>query len=296
MHLCDAMHSLTAAHPSKRGMWSESTQRFGSFGRLLTDFVIHLSFRDLTLNGSKILPDLFLESLYLLDPCSPWPFLPSSTFHLYIHLDISTRQSTRMMSTTQDGYGSPALNGGGSSSENTTPVAPDSPAAESSQSQSKRQAAPSIARVELKPVGIVNESNTCFLNSTFQAVSSLYVPLSSIPADNVCISLALLAKRNRTPGLASHFLPKFPLTATLHWLSTSSDPLSYPDPILATRNIRTTIIQPPPRHSSFHNSPEPLMEAERCRRRDDGCGRIIPGEKYVIEKLTPGNVEEIRSV
>lgn len=26
-------------------------------------------------------------------------------------------------------------------------------------------------KVELKPIGIINEQNTCFLNSTFQAVS-----------------------------------------------------------------------------------------------------------------------------
>ena len=28
---------------------------------------------------------------------------------------------------------------------------------------------------ELKPIGIINEQNTCFLNSTFQAVSLVYV-------------------------------------------------------------------------------------------------------------------------
>jgi hypothetical protein len=29
-------------------------------------------------------------------------------------------------------------------------------------------------KLELKPIGIINEQNTCFLNSTFQAVSQTY--------------------------------------------------------------------------------------------------------------------------
>jgi ubiquitin C-terminal hydrolase len=53
---------------------------------------------------------------------------------------------------------------------------------------------------ELKPIGIINEQNTCFLNSTFQAVS-----LGVEDCKTVC--LTMVAQLDRSTGSAYRTFP-----------------------------------------------------------------------------------------
>jgi hypothetical protein len=126
--------------------------------------------------------------------------------------------------------------------------------------------------VELMPIGIINEQNTCFLNSTFQAVSYSYVSQLSHEsgAARYVASCWQTAERYYTAGIhpcafrRKQALPRIPV----HTAQTSYLPC--PRTLQQTRSTRATSLPALARFECIHQ----LNAASLA---DEGLGRRYMG-------------------
>lgn len=179
---------------------------------------------------------------------------------------------------------------------------PPSPVVNESRPGQQRSASLGLPTA-LKPIGIINEQNTCFLNSTFQAVravSSFLLPFGPPATFVPCFPRASLlipaVERDRTADQSGDRVGLF-VAATRPFVRPSAARyFPFADTGSAARSARTPLVQPVARHAGLSQLLAHGMEKEGCGRRYVGSQRDTLGQVHEPAERLAGDCEKVRPV